>query len=56
MIGWKITEAHLFKLVADEGEGLVDGVSVSRDGDDALGAGAIADVDLGAALQMDFTQ
>ena len=40
----------LLELVADERERLVDGVRVSGDGDDALGARAVADVDLGAAL------
>ena len=42
---------YLFEFVADEGERLVDGVRGARDGDDALRTRAVADVDLGAALQ-----
>ena len=42
---------YLFELFADEGEGFVDGVGVAGHGHDPLGAGAIADVDLGATLR-----
>jgi len=41
---------YLFKLFADEREGFVDGVGVAGHRHDPLGAGAIANVDLGAAL------
>ncbi len=42
--------AHLFELVADEREGLVDGVCVPGQGHDPLRAGSVADVDLGSTL------
>ncbi len=42
--------SYLFELVADEGEGLVDRVRVARQSDDALGAGTVANIDLGTAL------
>jgi len=43
--------SYLFKLFADECEGLVDGVGVAGHGDDAFRARAVADVDLCSALE-----
>ena len=40
----------LLQFFGDELEALVDGVGSAGDGDDPLGAGAVRDVDLGAAL------
>ncbi len=45
-----ITSTHLLEFVADEREGLVDGLGVARQSHDALRARTVADVDLGAAL------
>ena len=43
--------AYLFELVANEFEGFVDRVCVTRDGDDTFGTRAIADIDLCSTLQ-----
>ena len=42
---------YLFKLLADHGEGFVDGVDVAGDGHDPLRARAVRDVDLGCTLK-----
>ena len=42
---------HLFEFLTDQRERLEDGIGGSGDGDNPLGAGAIGDVDLGAALR-----
>lgn len=43
---------YLFKLFADEREGFVDGVGVAGHSHNPLRAGPVADVDLGAALEL----
>lgn len=41
--------------MCDHGEGSEDAVGGAGDGDDPLGAGALGDVDPGAALGTEFT-
>ena len=44
-------KTDLFELVADEGEGLENGLTGAGDCDNPLRTGPVCDVDLGPALQ-----